>query len=183
MVEKLLSWKVSWNTQTSKLGETALHIAILAGQLSTAMALIYHKNASITAKDNDNHQAIHHATRTGDVQLTTLLLNKGAKLDATTTYGWKPMHIAAAYGHLPLVAEFITRGVGTEEKLEVRKSMCRSVTQTTWQARLHLRKSDKSKAGRALAKLLNCCRSVWDVARRSLRGRVPVSVLPSLSYA
>ena len=118
MVEKLLSWKVSWNTQTSKLGETALHIAILAGQLSTAMALIYHKNAAITTKDNDNHQALHHAVRNGDVQLTTLLLNKGAKLDGRTSYGWTPMHIAAAYGHLPLVAEFITRGVSTEEKLE-----------------------------------------------------------------
>lgn len=118
MVEKLLMWKLSWSTQTSKLGETALHIAILAGQIPTAIALIYHKNADLSMKDKDNHQVIHHAVRAGDTKLTTLLLNKGAKLDAETNYGWTPMLIAAAYGHLPLVAEFITRGVSVEDKLQ-----------------------------------------------------------------
>ena len=69
-------------------------------------------------KDADDHQAIHHAVRNGDVQLTTTLLNRGAKLDARTKYGWTPIHIAAAYGHLPLVAEFIVRGMNLDEKLE-----------------------------------------------------------------
>lgn len=118
MVEKLLLWKISWKAQTKKLQETALHLAILAGHTSTAIALILHKDANISMKDADDHQAIHHAIRNGDVQLAALLLNKGAKLDAQTKYGWTPMHIAAAYGHLPLVAELITRGANIEERLE-----------------------------------------------------------------
>ena len=118
MVEKLLSWKLSWKAQTKKLEETALHLAILAGHTSTAHALILHKDANISIKDADDQQAIHHATRNGDIQLTALLLNRGAKLEARTKYGWTSIHLAAAYGHLPLVAEFVTRGVNIEEKLE-----------------------------------------------------------------
>ena len=117
MVERLLAFKLSWNTQTKNGQETALHYATLARQSSTAMALILHKNANITMKDADGFQSLHHAVRAGDVALTTTLLNKGAKLDEQTKFGWTPMLLACAYGHLPLVAEFITRGANLEERL------------------------------------------------------------------
>lgn len=117
MVERLLAFKLSWNTQTKNGQETALHYATLARQSTTAMALIHHRNANITMKDSDGIQALHHAVRTGDVTLTTTLLSKGAKMDEQTRYGWTPMLMSCAYGHLPLVAEFITRGVSLEEKL------------------------------------------------------------------
>ena len=68
-------------------------------------------------KDADAQQAIHHAVRNGDIGLTSLLLSKGAKLDDETDYGWSPIHLASAYGHVPLVAEFITRGISIEQKL------------------------------------------------------------------
>lgn len=68
-------------------------------------------------KDADHQQPIHHAVRNGDISMTSALLVRGAKLDDQTGYGFSPMLLAAAYGHLPLVAEFITRGVSIEEKL------------------------------------------------------------------
>lgn len=117
MVEKLLAWKLSWNAQTRKNQETALHYATLAKHSSAAMALILHKNANITMRDAHGVQALHHCTRNGDAVLTTTLLNRGAKLDEQTKFGWTPMLLACAYGHLPLVAEFITRGVSLEERL------------------------------------------------------------------
>lgn len=117
MVERLLAFKLSWNTQTRNAQETALHYATLSRQSSTAMALILHRNANITMRDNDGFQALHHCVRNGDVGLVTTLLSKGAKLDDQTKFGWTPMLLACAYGQLPLVAEFITRGVSLEERL------------------------------------------------------------------
>ena len=118
MVEKLLAWKLSWKAQTKKQEETALHLATLANHVSTAMALILHKDANITMKDADAQQPIHHAVRSGNTSLTTTLLSRdGARLEDQTKYGWSPFLIACAYGHLSIVAEFITRGVNIEEKL------------------------------------------------------------------
>ena len=117
VVEKLLAFKLSWKAQTKKSKDTALHLAIVNNQAATAMALILHKDANITMKDADDQQAIHHAVRNGDLGLTTTLLNRGAKADDPTEYGYTPMLLAAAYGHLPLVAELITRGVSIEERL------------------------------------------------------------------
>ncbi|EMD00842.1 hypothetical protein BAUCODRAFT_20857 [Baudoinia panamericana UAMH 10762] len=117
MVERLLSLKASWKAQTKKTEETALHMAAAAGHTFTAIALASHKDASVTMKDADSQEPIHHAVRKGDLRLTAKLLEKGAKLKESNKYGWKPIHLAAAYGHAALVAECITRGISIEEKL------------------------------------------------------------------
>lgn len=117
MVEKLLALGLSWKTQSKKIGETALAIAIRNKQVATANALILHKDAKVNRDDKDRVSPLHHAARIGDLGLVTTLLNAGAKLDAQSKYGWTIMHTAAAYGHTHLVAELITRGVSVEEKL------------------------------------------------------------------
>ena len=117
MVEKLLAWKLSWKASTKKDDETALHLSIRAGHTATSLALIHHKDSNISVKDADAQQPIHHATRVGDVQVTTALLEKGAKLDEQNDFGYTPVLIAAAYGHLGLMAQFITRSANTEAKL------------------------------------------------------------------
>ena len=121
LVEKLLALKLSWKAQTKKSKETALHLATISNHASTVMALILHKDANITVKDADGQQAIHHAVRNGNLGLTTTILNlfvnRGAKIDETTEYGYTPMLLAAAYGQLQVVADLITRGASIEEKL------------------------------------------------------------------
>ncbi|KAI7152825.1 hypothetical protein KC349_g8747 [Hortaea werneckii] len=117
MVHKLLDLKVPWKTQTKKAEETALHIAAAHGNTSAAVALAAHKDTNVKIRDVDDLEPIHHAFRHGDVRLTAALLERGAKLHGTTKYGWKPVHLAAAYGHESLLAECITRGVSVEEKL------------------------------------------------------------------
>ncbi len=117
MVEKLLAWKLSWKASTKKDEETALHLAIRAGHTTTSLALIRHKDANISVKDVDSQRPIHHATRVGDKQVTSALLERGAKLDEQNDFGFTPILIAAAYGHPSLVAEFLTRSTNVEDKL------------------------------------------------------------------
>ncbi|KAK3616177.1 hypothetical protein LTR56_026125 [Elasticomyces elasticus] len=117
MVEKLLALKVPWKAQTKKAGEAALHMAIAAGHTSTALALIAHKDANVTIQDADNQEPIHHAVRKGDTKVMVSLLEQGAKLSSANKYGWKTIHLAAAYGHTALLAECMTRGISVEEKL------------------------------------------------------------------
>ncbi|KAK0305360.1 hypothetical protein LTR01_006886 [Friedmanniomyces endolithicus] len=117
MVEKLLSLKVPWKAQTKKTDESALHLAAAAGHTDTALALIAHKDAAVNIQDADDQEPVHHAVRKGDIKLFTALVEKGATLKTTNSYGWKPIHIAAAYGHGALLAECMTRGISLEEKL------------------------------------------------------------------
>lgn len=118
MVEKLLAWKLPWKAQTKKDQETALHLSIRAGHVATSLALIRHKDASVSVEDVDSQQPIHHAVRNGDLTLTAALLDKDPKMgSATNDFGWTPMLIASAYGHGTLVADFLLRGYSAEEKL------------------------------------------------------------------
>ncbi|KAK4553181.1 hypothetical protein LTR86_009711 [Recurvomyces mirabilis] len=117
MVEKLLALKVPWKATTKKTEETALHMAAAAGHTGCALALVAHKDANVTVEDADDQQPVHHAVRKGDVKLMATLLEHGAKLKDYNKYGWKPIHLAAAYGHVALLAECITRGTNIEEKL------------------------------------------------------------------
>ncbi|KAK5114858.1 hypothetical protein LTR62_002015 [Meristemomyces frigidus] len=117
MVERLLALKVPWKATTKKTEETALHIAAAAGHTGTALALVAHKDANVTVEDADDQQPVHHAVRKGDARLLATLLQHGAKLKDANEYGWKPIHLAAAYGHVNLLAECITRATNIEEKL------------------------------------------------------------------
>ncbi|KAK0859425.1 hypothetical protein LTS02_009238 [Friedmanniomyces endolithicus] len=117
MVEKLLSLKVPWKSQTKKTDESALHLAAAAGHTDVALALVAHKDAAVNVQDADDQEPVHHAVRKGDIKLFTALVERGATLKTTNSYGWKPIHIAAAYGHRALLAECMTRGISLEEKL------------------------------------------------------------------
>ncbi|KAK0262891.1 hypothetical protein B0A54_08990 [Friedmanniomyces endolithicus] len=117
MVEKLLSLKVPWKAQTKKTDESALHLAAAAGHTDTALALAAHKDAAVNVQDADDQEPVHLAVRKGDMKLFTALVERGATLKTTNSYGWKPIHIAAAYGHGALLAECMTRGISIEEKL------------------------------------------------------------------
>ena len=118
MVEKLLAFKLPWKGETKKDQETALHLSTRAGHTITSLALIQHKDANVSVEDVDSNRPIHHAVRLGDSAVIAALLDKDPKQGSQMNgYGWNPMHIAAAYGHTLLVAEFVTRGWSTEDKL------------------------------------------------------------------
>lgn len=121
MIEHLLSKGVPWKSQTKKTKQTALHLAITAGQTTAALALIHHKDAKLHLSDSDNQEPLHLATRAGDLPTATALLSATAaataKPNPTNSYGWKPQHLAAAYNHPALLASLITHGIDLEDPL------------------------------------------------------------------
>jgi len=117
MLERLLDLGVPWRDQTKKRKETALHLAIANSHSAAALLLINHKTAKPTLPDADDQEPLHLATRIGAFDLVTALLARGAKLKTRSAYGWKPLHLAAAYGHAALMANFITHGLDLDDRL------------------------------------------------------------------
>lgn len=117
MIERLLDLGVPWKDQTKKRKQTALHLAIANFHSPAALLLINHKTAKPTLPDADDQEPLHLATRTGAFDIVTALLARGAKLKTRSAYGWKPLHLAAAYGHAALMANFITHGLDLDDRL------------------------------------------------------------------
>lgn len=117
MLERLLDLGVPWRDQTKKRKQTALHLAIANSHSPAALLLINHKTAKTTLPDADDQEPLHLATRTGAFDIVTALLARGAKLKTRSAYGWKPLHLAAAYGHAALMANFITHGLDLDDRL------------------------------------------------------------------
>jgi len=117
MLSRLLDLGIPWKDQTKTRKQTALHLAIANNHSPASLLLIAHKTAKLTLPDADDQEPIHLATRTGAFDLVTALLARGAKPKTRSAYGWKPLHIAAAYGHAALMATFITHGLDLDDRL------------------------------------------------------------------
>ena len=133
MIEHLLAKGAPWKAQTKKRKETALHLAIAANQPLAALTLIHHKDAKVTIADSDNQEPLHYATRTGCLPTVTALLAAGANLNPSNSYGWKPLHIAAAYNHQSLTALFITHSTNLEAPLSAASFKGKNKTHTAAQ--------------------------------------------------
>ena len=55
-------------------------------------------------------QPLHFAAADGDVESVTLLLDRGAKINATTQDGWTALHFACLWGDEGLVQLLLDRG-------------------------------------------------------------------------
>ena len=55
-------------------------------------------------------QPLHFAAADGDVESVTLLLDRGAKINATTQDGWTALHFACLHGDKGLVQLLLDRG-------------------------------------------------------------------------
>ena len=97
--------------------ELPLHIALAAGHIPSACALLQSKDTSMSAKDEQGQDCVHYAVRNGSIDFMKLLLDRKASANNENSYGWRPVHIAVAYGHLNIVQELLARGISIEEKL------------------------------------------------------------------
>ena len=130
IVERLLGNDISSKAVTSK-KETPLHLSVKAGCFATTDILLRGKNAAqATSKDKDGQEPLHHAARGGNADIFSLLVSQNAKIDARNPFGWAPIHIATAYGHIKIVEQCLERGVSIEEKLGT-SSINKSQTHTT----------------------------------------------------
>ena len=66
-------------------GDTALNVAIKAGDSNLSIELL--KGADVNIANKDEVTALHLAVKTGDDELVRLLLENGAKIDAIDNHG------------------------------------------------------------------------------------------------
>ena len=118
VIERLISSEVSAKATTSR-KETPLLFAVKGGHFAVAERLLRSGKDSnlINAQDEQGQQPVHHTVRAGSVEIFNLLMSNGGKINVENSFGWLPLHIATAYGHLTLVERLLQQGANIEEKL------------------------------------------------------------------
>lgn len=117
-VERLIVNNVLTDAVNSK-HQTPLLLAVKGGHFAVAESLLRANNdkSLMTAQDELCEQAVHVAARNGSLDILNLLLSNDAKLNVENAFGWQPVHIASAYGHLPVVERIVQQNRSVEEKI------------------------------------------------------------------
>lgn len=66
--------------------------------------------------DDDNYTLLHHACRsnTADLQLVTMLIEKGAYIDCLTTHKNTPLHLVVKWGYKDIFLYLLSKGAKTD---------------------------------------------------------------------
>ena len=118
VIERLIVNNASAKATTSR-KETPLLFAIRGGHFAAVDKLLGSDNSGnlANAEDERCQQPVHHAVRAGSVEIFNLLMSNGGKVNGENCFGWRPIHIATAYGHLALVERLLQQGASIEDKL------------------------------------------------------------------
>ncbi|TLD30879.1 hypothetical protein PspLS_01836 [Pyricularia sp. CBS 133598] len=93
--------------------KTALICAITAEQVTTAQWLIDHGGASVRARDGGGTKAkppLYHAVRTGNAELATLLLHRGAEVNAKSSMGQSHLVEVVQSGNVDMMHLLLSHG-------------------------------------------------------------------------
>lgn len=97
------------NTHIEPLKEAAA-----SGDVVAAMSLLYASNIQgydcANDRDRDGWSAIHWAAEEGHEQIVDMLLERGADVNAASSYGTSPLHCAANGGNTDIVRLLLQRG-------------------------------------------------------------------------
>ena len=103
---------------TTKTRETPLILAVKGGHFAATDVLLRGKGVSqVKTEHFREQQPLHHAARIGAVSIAKLLLSHKADVHAENSFGWRPLHLAIAYGHNATVELLLDAGVSIEGKL------------------------------------------------------------------
>ena len=116
IIEQLIASNVSAKANTSR-KETPLLIAVKGAHFAVAERLLRSDSSLLDIEDEQCQQPVHHAARAGSIEIFNLLLSNGGKINGETRFGWRPIHVAIAYGHDALVERLLQEGANIEEKL------------------------------------------------------------------
>jgi len=84
--------------------------AVRAGDLAAVRAALESGAVDMAAAEPDGTTALHVAVQRGHLELATLLISRGAIVDAATRYGVKPLYLAAERGDARIVETLIEGG-------------------------------------------------------------------------
>ncbi len=117
IVEALLEKHIPGKATTSK-KETPLHLAVKGGHFAAIDLLLRGKGESqLGSKDSHDQQPVHHAVRGGIQDIWNIMISHNAATNNENKFGWRPLHIAVAYGHKDILEQLVARGANIEEKL------------------------------------------------------------------
>lgn len=104
-IQALLKFSIDVNGVYGENGRTALHEAVLGGEVSVVSLLLENK-ASFTQADKDGFHVLHHAATTSEEMITYLLNRPECSPDCFK--GFSPLHVAAREGYPVAVRVFVT---------------------------------------------------------------------------
>ena len=105
---KFLANKNADVTSVAQDGSTSLMFAVKAGDLPTIKFLLEkYSNIGIEKANAQGFTALHYAALSGRDDITSLLLSKGADINAKTLNGASVLHLAAKSGNMSFVEELI----------------------------------------------------------------------------
>jgi ankyrin repeat protein len=116
--ESLKVAKVLWDAKgiqidvRNQAGETPLMMAALKAEVDAAGALVAHG----AAVQKDGWSPLHYAATGGSAAIVTLLLSRGAPLEARSPNGSTPLMMAARYGNEEAVDALLAAGADRKAK-------------------------------------------------------------------
>ena len=97
-------------------GFTLLHLAAYSGILSLAMAAFEWGQGDLGAKDSYGRTPLHWAGHNGHVEMTQLLLERGADIEASQFPLGTTLHLAARNGHVGVVDCLLRNGANIDAR-------------------------------------------------------------------
>lgn len=89
---------------------TPMDIAIIHNNVATARLLLEHGADIKTNSGRDAGSPLHHAVQAGNLEITSMLIAKGADLNAPDASGMSPLHLAVKNGHQELTQLLLVHG-------------------------------------------------------------------------
>ncbi|OCT86487.1 hypothetical protein XELAEV_18020172mg [Xenopus laevis] len=115
MVTELLHKEIVLETTTKK-GNTALHIAALAGQEDVVRELVDH-GANVNSQSQKGFTPLYMAAQENHLPVVKFLLENGANQNLATEDGFTPLAVALQQGHENVVAYLISYGMKGKVRL------------------------------------------------------------------
>ena len=106
VVEILLSYGADTEMLSCVSQERPLHLAIQAGQVAMVQYFL-DNGTNVSVPDGVSAQAIHLAAVWGSTEILSLLLGRGAAIDAAMADGAQPLHMASKHRHRANVIKFL----------------------------------------------------------------------------
>jgi ankyrin repeat protein len=91
-------------------GWTALHYAAEFKQKAVVECLLNVPGVDVNIKTPDRYSPLDRAVIAGCLDIVSLLIKKGAKLDHKSDRSWRPLHFAAMYMHKDVAEALIAAG-------------------------------------------------------------------------
>jgi hypothetical protein len=108
---------IMMNVKLGKCGRTQLHHCAEKGLTTSVKRLLSIRNINVNVKDDlFGWTPLHHAAANGNVEISHLLLQNGAEVNARSNFasGWTPLHYAAIVGHVDILHLLVDNGADLE---------------------------------------------------------------------